>query len=180
MPKLSPSGWNRFQAHIDPIQNWGTVISKNWPRIIRLKISLLESVTFQLRYRMLSSSSAQSLKSYGHFSTMGSRSLSVTAMLKQLIFRQKVLRIHQSTASERTSQQWQTHLKRLEFKSHRVALRHCDLPDTLLVRLVVVRVVWTWQMSLLLHDMTSTNNCKKKKEENQNDLSSIVLVFIKV
>ena len=47
------------------------VIPKTWPRIIRLKIVLLESVTFRLRYRMLSSLVAQSLQSYGHFSNLG-------------------------------------------------------------------------------------------------------------
>ena len=41
----------------------------------------LESVTFQFHARMLSSEVAQSLKSYGIFRTLGSRSLSVTAML---------------------------------------------------------------------------------------------------
>ena len=38
------------------------------PRIIRWKIDLLESVTFKLQDRMSNSFSAQSLKSYGHFS----------------------------------------------------------------------------------------------------------------
>ena len=41
----------------------------------------LESVTFQFHTRKLSSEAAKSLKSYGHFLTLGSRSLSVTAML---------------------------------------------------------------------------------------------------
>ena len=71
----SPSGWNRFQPQIDPVQIRGTffwtVISKPSPRIIRSKISFLEAVTFQLHARMLSSQVAQSLKSCGHFSDLG-------------------------------------------------------------------------------------------------------------
>ena len=71
----SPSGWNRFQPQIDPVKNRGIffrrVISNTCPWIIRSKIVFLESVTFQLHARMLSSEVAQSLKSYGHFSVLG-------------------------------------------------------------------------------------------------------------
>ena len=49
--------------------------------IIRSKIVFLESVTFQFHARMLSSEVAQSLKSYDFFRTLGSRSLSVIAMV---------------------------------------------------------------------------------------------------
>ena len=42
-----------------------------WPRLIRSKIGLLESATFQLQDRMLSSFFAQSLTSYGNFSDLG-------------------------------------------------------------------------------------------------------------
>ena len=73
--QTSPSGWNRFQPQIDPVQNRGTflwtVISKICPWIIRSKISFLESVTLQLHAGMLGSEVAQSLKSYGNFSDLG-------------------------------------------------------------------------------------------------------------
>ena len=65
----------RFQPQTDPVQNRGTffwtVISKTWPQIIKSELFFLESVTFQVRDRMLSSFSAQSLKSYGHFLDLG-------------------------------------------------------------------------------------------------------------
>ena len=52
-----PSGWNRFQPQIDPVQNRGTflwtVISKTCLWIIRSKIVFLEPVIFQLRGRMV-------------------------------------------------------------------------------------------------------------------------------
>ena len=48
--------------------------------------TLLESVTFQLHDRMLSSFSATSLKSNGHFRTFGSRLLSGTTMVKNIDF----------------------------------------------------------------------------------------------
>ena len=47
----------------------------------QVKVGFLESVTFQFHARMLSSEVVLSLKSYGHFSDLGSRSLSVTTML---------------------------------------------------------------------------------------------------
>ena len=74
---LAPSWtWSwRFEPQIAPVKNRGTflwtVISKTWHRIIRSEIDLLESVTFQLHDRMLSSSSAQSSKMYGHISDLG-------------------------------------------------------------------------------------------------------------
>ena len=53
------------------VQNRGTflwtVISKTSTRINRMKIGFLESVTFQLHARVLSSEVARSLKSYGYF-----------------------------------------------------------------------------------------------------------------
>ena len=49
--------------------------------IIRLKIVFLESVTFQLHARMLSSVALKSLQSYDIFRTLRSGSLSLTAML---------------------------------------------------------------------------------------------------
>ena len=45
----------------------------------QVKIFFLQTVTFQLHTRMLSSQVAQSLKSYGHFFSLGSRPLSVIA-----------------------------------------------------------------------------------------------------
>ena len=48
--------------------------------VIRSKIVFLESVTFQFHARMLSSEIAQSLKVMDIFQTLGSSSLSVTAM----------------------------------------------------------------------------------------------------
>ena len=84
-PRPSPSGWNRFQPQIDPVQNRGTflwtVISKICPRIIRSKIWFLETVTFQSHAHMLICQPAQSLKVMDIFQTLGSRSLSVNAML---------------------------------------------------------------------------------------------------
>ena len=50
----------------------------------------------------------------------------------------------------------ETDLKGLESKGDRVALRHHDLPHTLLVSLVVVRVVGTGQVALVLHNLTPT------------------------
>ena len=44
---------------------------------------LLESATFQLLHRMLILFVPTSLKSYGHFLTLGLRFLSVTTMLKR-------------------------------------------------------------------------------------------------
>ena len=61
----SPSGWNRFQPQTDRVQNRWTFLNN------QVEIVILESITFQLHARMLSSEVAQSLKNYGHFSDLG-------------------------------------------------------------------------------------------------------------
>ena len=58
-----------------PVQNRGkflwTVISKTCPRIIRSKLVVLESEKFRLYACMPSSTHAQLLNSFGHFSELG-------------------------------------------------------------------------------------------------------------
>ena len=105
---LAPSWtWSwRFEPQIAPVKNRGTflwtVISKTWHRIIRSEIDLLESVTFQLHDRMLSSSSAQSSKMYGHISDLGGRERSQSpSCWKTLIFQGKTnTAIHSSPADD--------------------------------------------------------------------------------
>ena len=77
LKQVSATDWHRTKSWDISL----AVISKTCTGIIRSKIVFLESVTFQLHARMLSSEVAQSLKSYGNFRTLGTRSLSVTAML---------------------------------------------------------------------------------------------------
>ena len=55
--------------------------NRKYRGVIRSKIVFLESVTFQFHARMFRSKVAQSWKRYGHFSTLGAGSLSVTTML---------------------------------------------------------------------------------------------------
>ena len=80
----------RFQSQVTPIQNRGTfpwtATSETWHRLISSPMGELESVTFQLHARMLSSLVAQSLKSNVHFWILSSRMLPVTAMLKNADF----------------------------------------------------------------------------------------------
>ena len=81
---FSPSGWNRFQPQIDPVQNSGTflrTVIEDLPSNNQVENSFVESVSVQSHVLMLTSQPAQSLKSYGHFRTLGSRSFSVTTML---------------------------------------------------------------------------------------------------
>ena len=70
-------------AQIREIFLWA-IISKTWPRIIMSNIGLLESVTFQLHDRMLSSFCA--VIRYEPVSDLGVRSLSVTTILKKVDF----------------------------------------------------------------------------------------------
>ena len=79
----SPSG-TLFQPKIDRVQNRGTFLRTviyQYSGNNQVENSFLELVTFQFHARMLNSDVAQSVKSYGHFRTLGLRSFSVTAML---------------------------------------------------------------------------------------------------
>ena len=71
LPPYSPSG---SATDLPRTKSWDISldchIGKN-RGVIRSKMFLLESVTFQFHARMLSSEVAQSLKSYGHFSDLG-------------------------------------------------------------------------------------------------------------
>ena len=77
--------------------------------VIRSKIGFLESVTFQFHARMLSSEVAQSLICYEQFSDLG---VGNALSLKQ---------IHPSTASERTTRQFENYLIDVKNFKHRQA-----------------------------------------------------------
>lgn len=50
------------------------------------------------------------------------------------------------------------YLKRLKLDGDRVVLRYRDFPHTFFVSLVVIRVVWTGQLTLLLGYLTATDS----------------------
>ena len=56
-----------------------------------------------------------------------------------------------------------TNLKRLELEGHLEPDRHRDLPDALLVGLVVLRVVGRFQLPRLHHQLSATDSWRFKK-----------------
>ena len=85
------------------LHDWGLASPRFQPqnrgKFLWTVIGFLESVTFQLHIRMLSSQHAHSLKSYRHFSDLG---FGIALSHRHVEFF-RVKQIHQSTASERTT-----------------------------------------------------------------------------
>ena len=85
--ELAPVTETDFSHRLTAYNRWSflwTIIPKTSPRIIRSKIVIFRISNIsviRLYDRMLSSQVAQTLKSMDIFRTLGSRSLSVTAML---------------------------------------------------------------------------------------------------